>query len=473
MISGSGPARGSSIFSNYSWSILNLALSKGLRFAGIVLCIRQIGIESWGQIAAALVTVTFLGFLVDQGLSGTPQVYRVEDRSLDWPLVKTITRYRFLVALALVTCLHAGSLLLDLPSLLVLAYAHVLLVRSLSIEWLYHRRERFHLTLAINMIRMVAFFALIFLFVEPGNSPLRIIAIEMIAEVAGIVYSYAMLSRLGTGRDGGSGTAALKPLLIFAFPVLVTGIMDTALGSADVLVLKYLRGYEETGQYDIGAKVGMTYFFLGATLVQIILPKLARLHAAGDTAKMREILGSAGKLLLLVVTAFLIPSFYFSRELVEIIFRHDYPLTVFVFQWIPIWVYLTPLTMLNIILLLAMGRRIPYMLGTMVAAAVNLGSNFVLITALGGRGAVFSRFLAEGFLLIYSLSCLPAEIRAGRLRDLGIYAANLALQVALFQLHAAFGHRALFLGASLAGFLALVLWQGTLTRKTFSVMLSN
>lgn len=473
MASGSVPARGSSIFSNYSWSLLNLGLSKGLRFAGIVLCIRQIGIESWGQVAAALVAVTLMGLIVDQGLSGTPQVYRVGERSLDWPLVKTITRYRFLMALALTACLHGSSLLLGLPSLLVLAYAHVLLVRSLSIEWLYHRREKFHLTLAINMIRMVTFFALVVLFVKPGTSAIRVIAIEMIAEAAGIAFSYAMLGRLGPVREGGSGAAALKPLLVFAFPVLLTGVMDTVLASADILVLKHLRGYGETGQYDIGAKVGMTYFFLGATLVQIILPKLARLHAAGDTASMREILGSACKILLLLGTALMIPSFYFSRELVELIFKEDYPLTVFVFRWIPIWVYVTPLTMLNVILLLAMGRRLQHMLGTVAAAAVTVASNFLLIGALGGRGAVFSKFLAEGFLLVYSLSILPRELRSGQLRYIGIYAGNLVLQVALFRLHAAFGHRWLFLGASLACFLAVVLWQGTFSRKTLSVMLRN
>jgi O-antigen/teichoic acid export membrane protein len=169
----------------------------------------------------------------------------------------------------------------------------------------------------------------------------------------------------------------------------------------------------------------------------------------------------------------MIPSFYFARELVELIFKDDFPLTVFVFQWIPIWVYVTPLTMLNIILLLAMGRRLPYMLGTVAAAAVNVGSNFLLIAALSGRGAVFSRYLAEGFLLVYSLALLPGDLRAGQVRDIGIYAGNLAVQVGLFRLHAAFGHRPLFLGLSVACFLAVVLWQKTLTRKTLSVMLRN
>lgn len=469
----SAPPPGSSIFSNYSWSLVNMALSKGLRFAGIVLCIRQIGIEPWGQVASALAAVAFLGFIMDQGLSGTPQVYRVQDRSIDWVLAKTISRYRFAAALAVVAVLHFARFLADFPSSLVLFYSYVLLARSLSIDWLFHRREKFHLTMGINMVRMVVFFGLVALLIEPGSPPMAVIAIEIAAEVAGIAFSYAMVGRLGLTAESRSGSLPLKPLLIFAFPILVTGVMDTALGSADILVLRLLRGYGETGQYDIGGKIGMTYFFLGATLIQILLPKFARLHAAGDGASMRDILKAAGKMLLLLGTALLIPSFYFSRELVALLFKQDYPLTVFVFQWIPIWVYVTPLTMLNIILLLAVGKRREYMLGTVMAAAVNVGANFLLIAQFSGRGAVFARFLSEAFLLAYSLARLPGEFRAGQVREIGIYLGNLALQFGLFRLHAAFGHRWLFVGLSLASFLAVVLWQRTVSRRTLETLLRN
>jgi O-antigen/teichoic acid export membrane protein len=249
--------------------------------------------------------------------------------------------------------------------------------------------------------------------------------------------------------------------------------MDSALGSADILVLRHLRGFEETGQIDIGGKVGMTYFFLGATLIQIILPKLARLHGAGETERMKQILTSTGKALLMLGTALMIPSFYFSHELLQLIFKRAYPLTEFVFQWLPVWVYVTPLTMMNMTLLLATNRRKDYLLGTALSAVVNVGGNFLLIRWMGGGGVVIARFISEGIFLIYSFLRLPPAFRQGRFRDSGIYFANLAAQLILFRLCAAYGHRALFLCLALALFAAVVVAQRTLTRSTLSVLVQN
>lgn len=468
------PASGSSIFANYSWSLLNIALSKGLRFFGIVLCIRQIGIESWGQVASALAVVAFLAFAVDQGLSGTPQVFRVGERALDRPLIGIITRYRLMMAAGLIALLWACRAVSPAPSFLVACYAFTLLPRALSIDWLFHRRERFHLTLLINAARMAVFFLGVVFLVDPGSSPLLVIGIEMAAEAVGVAFSYALIGRLNLERSSGPAPdLPIMTLLVFAFPVLINGLMDTALAQADILVLKQLRGYEETGQYDIGGKIGMSYFFLGATLVQIVLPKLARLHGAGDPERMKAILRAAAKILMLLGTALMIPSFYYSKELVPLLFNHDYPLTRFVFEWIPIWVYAAPLSMLNIVLLLAIGRRKDYLWGSVMGACIYVGANFAFISAVGGKGAVYARFVAEGFLLLYSLSRLPADFRGVQVRAMAVYAGNLAVQVTLFRLHAALGHREIFLALALASLVAVALIQRTASRKTLETLVRN
>jgi O-antigen/teichoic acid export membrane protein len=465
--------RGSSIFSNYFWSLLNLVLSKGLRFFGIVLCVRQIGIEPWGQVASTFVTVAFLGFIVDQGLGSTPQVFKVGDRALDWTLVRVICRYRLAVALGLSAVLAAAHGAFGLPSGIVLAYACILPVRALSIEWLYHRRERYHFTLFIGLTRMIAFFMMVVLLVHRTSSPILVVGIEMAAEAIGVATGYAMLGKLGLTAESGSGRLTLADILLFSLPVLLNGMMDSALGSADILVLRHLRGFDVVGQVDIGGKVGMTYFFLGATLIQIILPKLARLHGAGETERMKQILTSTGKALLMLGTALLIPSFYFSHELLQLIFKRAYPLTEFVFQWLPIWVYVTPLTMMNMSLLLATNRRKDYLLGTAISAVVNVGGNFLLIQWMGGGGVVVARFISEGIFLIYSFLRLPPAFRIGRLRNSGIYFANLAAQLLLFRLCAVYGHRALFLSLALALFVAVIAAQRTLTRGNLSVLVQN
>src|SRR5690606_1089669 len=91
-----------SILSNFFWSVLNTVLSRGLRLVAITLCVRQMGAESWGEVASTVALLSLVGLLVSQGLTGLPQIFRVNERELDRPLLLNICAYRLLMAVLVI-----------------------------------------------------------------------------------------------------------------------------------------------------------------------------------------------------------------------------------------------------------------------------------------------------------------------------------------------------------------------------------
>src|SRR5690606_22180793 len=115
-----------------------------------------------------------------------------------------------------------------------------------------------------------------------------------------------------------------------------------------------------------GLKVAILYFFVGAAVVQIIRPKLARLNLAGEVATIGRVLRTSSGALMLVSGLLLIPSLYFSEEIVSLLFGYDREVSSFTFRWAGLWVGTSFLTILCADTLLSLGRRRDYVKGALL-----------------------------------------------------------------------------------------------------------
>lgn len=432
-----------SIFGNFTLSVLNLVLTKGLRLVAITLCVRQLGAASWGEVATTLAFLSLIGLVVSQGLNGLPQVYHVQDRTLDRALWRTITGYRFALAAFVILALHLLALRLDAITPLVLLYSFVLIPRALGVDWVFHRRERYHLTLLIGSLRAVVFFGLVLALVGPESTARAVIAAELVAEAVGLAAGYLLLPRAGFAGSTRGGVVRLGALLAAALPLFLSEALNILSVTLDILFLRLMHGYEAVAEYDIGAKIGLAYFFVGASLVQIVLPKMGRLYAEGAEGSegteggrdaLLRVLAVSSNLLLALGALLLLPSFYFAPQIVRFLFDNDAPVTVTVFRWVPVWVYVSFMTMLNTSVLLATGRRRLYFYGTLLATVVNVAGFWLLIRGYAGPGAVAGRFLGEIAFFVFALGAMPGALRAAYkgevMLQLGLLASLLAVYAA-------------------------------------------
>lgn len=453
-----------SIFSNYMGSLAGLIVSKGLRFFAVVLCVRTVGEYSWGQSVSTIALVSFIAFLVDQGLGSSPFLYHLSSRSADRRLLKLISFYRVGVALALIAAVQAFHYWVHPVDPFLRLYIWVLVPRALNVDWWFVRRQLFQVTLFVGSVRTLLFLGFVVLWIRPHSGASALLWAEMTTEGASIALSY-LLVRFKRREDEGEPPAiGLRDLLVFSFPFLFVGVLNTVQTSMDVIVLRFLQGNKAVASYDIGTKLGFLYFFSGATMVQILRPKLTLLHQ--EERNFRQIgvlLRVTSSVLLLLTALFMIPSFFFSSEVMRLVFNSPVKMTASVFQWVALWVGVSFMTMLCADTLLSLGRRRDYVRGAFVCAVCNIAGNFILIHFFSGYGAIIAKVLSEAVFLVLAFLWLPSELRREIQGSLSFHMAIVAVLVSFCLLSGFLGHREVWVALSI-----LVAGWATYKEKVFS-----
>lgn len=463
-----------SILSNYLGALFGLAVSRGLRFVAVVYCVRMAGDYTWGQTVSSLAIVSFLALLMDQGLGASPLLFRLRDRAADARLVRLVSGYRFAMAVVLLAALHAVNRLVLPLDALALTYALVLLPRAFAIEWWFQRRELYQFTTYIASFRTLGFFLLALAFVRPGAGAETILYIEIASEAASIAFAH-LLARRAAPVPGGEEAEpfGIGTLVRFSFPFLLIAVLNNIQTVGDVLMLRAFAGEVETARYDMGIKISMLYFFVGATLVQILRPKLTRLHQAGETGRLTLLLRTASTQMVLVSSLLLLPSLYFAEPVVRLLYGRDIPLTAFVFRWGPLWVGTSFVTMLTADTLLSLGRRKAYVLGAFAAAIVILLANLALLPRFGGQGAVFAKVLSELAFLAIAMNRLPPDVLSGYRKGLWLQVGSLVVLATVFLASDGLGIPLAGLAVSLV-FLGCVAWRRrAFSRETLAVLREN
>jgi O-antigen/teichoic acid export membrane protein len=465
-----------SIFSNYLGSLLGLAVSKGLRFVAVVLCVRMVGDYSWGQSVSTIAIMAFAAFLVDQGLGSSPLLFHLSNRAADKRLLGLIAGYRTCVAVLLIALIHAFHYAVHPVDPLIRLYSWVLIPRALTLDWWFIRRQLYQVTLLIGSVRTLLFLGAVILWVRPHSGASTLLIAELATEAAAIAFSYLLIRyrrRHGEG-EGEAPAIGLRELLVYSFPFLLIGVLNTVQSSMDIVLLRFLRGSEAVASYDIGTKMGFLYFFAGATMIQILRPKLTLLHQAGeDYKRIGTLLRMASSVLLLLTCLFMIPSFFFAPEVMRFVFDNDSPMTAGVFQWVALWVGTSFLTILCADTLLSLGRRRDYVRGAFLCAFCNIAANLVLIRFFSGYGAIFAKVFSEAVFLVWTFRCLSPAVRSEIREALGFQFAVIGSLVSFCLLSMAFGHRPLWLALSGVVVAYAVRRGRVFTRETLAVLRQN
>jgi len=435
----------------------------------------MVGNYTWGQATSTLAIFSFLTFFIDQGLGSSPLLFHLQDRTVDKRLLFLLSFYRTSMAALFIAALYLIHYAFHPLDKLILIYAFVLIPRALSVDWWFLRRELYQITLYIASIRTLLFLFLVMLLVRHGTHAKVLVSIEMLSEAASVIFGYVAI--LGLSRNKTQKEPAfefgIRELLIFSFPFLIIGLLNTVQSSLDIVFLRFFRGSEVVAQYDIGSKIGFLYFFLGATVIQIIKPKLTRLYHEKDTQRMGSILRTTSAILVLLSSCFLLPSLYFPSELIGLFFKKNQDLTIFVFRWAALWVSISFLTMLCSDTLLSLGRRRDYVRGAWLCAFTNIFANFILLQLFSGYGAIFAKIISEVSFLGFSLFWLPPDIRKEISDALIFQLSVLAVLIGLYGLSILCGYKLVWLSISLGICVALGFFGKVFTRATLVILREN
>ncbi len=394
-----------------AWLMAGEAFNRGGRFLLLLLIARAVGAESFGGWVIAIATATILANAGDAGLALIVTRDIAADRTVTRRYLANLMTVTPVLALVLFGLLAALSplsppgtsplLLLVIGISGVLESTAYLLLAPLRA----HGRSR-----PEGLLRAFLGTALLIaggtaLFVSQGRTDAIAPMFPLIAAVALALAVFAMVRSFGIIRPQ-FDAALMRRLFGSALPVFASTIVFFVYFRVDAFLLAYLRGEEATGLYGAAYNFAFGLAFLPLMLGRAILPRLA---ACKTTVTLRATyfrsaaitgLLAGGLSVLLAVSAPLFLSLYGSGFAGA---QTPY-LILIVAQGLFFF------THLNYMLIFARGRMRTGWALTLVALAVNLTANFLLIPPMGPSGAALAMVLSEAALLVAQVPIIRSLI---------------------------------------------------------------
>jgi O-antigen/teichoic acid export membrane protein len=220
---------------------------------------------------------------------------------------------------------------------------------------------------------------------------LIVVAITLGAHAVGIAWAYALarivpalaalyfLYRLTPFFSGSEYVPMRRELLAFSVPLVVSSAMGRVLADLDTYLLGYYLNLETVGVYNaIYPLVTATGFALSA-FGYLTMPIISELHSKGQRDGMADLYRGVSKWIVLLTLPLFAGIILFPRVVIASTFGAKYLSGAAALQLLIVGYVASTITGTNIQILISIGESRMHMYFNVIAAAVNVVLNVVLI----------------------------------------------------------------------------------------------
>ncbi|MDH5525232.1 MAG: flippase [Desulfobulbaceae bacterium] len=197
--------------------------------------------------------------------------------------------------------------------------------------------------------------------------------------------------------------ALLREHLSYSIKVYLSCLFAFLLVRADLLMIRYFLGQEETGLYAITVSLGDMLYMLPLATATILFP---RLSAEACSVKRWQIAKKVALLIALFMAIAGMLAFPLIKPLVELFYGKAYLPAASAFQYLVPGIMFLSVNVIFMNYFGAEGNPPVVMLSPGLALLFNIMLNFFLIPQFGINGAALASSICYGFMLIVSLSYL-------------------------------------------------------------------
>jgi O-antigen/teichoic acid export membrane protein len=373
-------------------------------FVAIAIAARRIGPANLGAFQFALSVALYFAIPTNVGLTlvGIREVAREPHRARE-------VAGEVLTLQALVAAIAFGGLLALTPVLATDSRAEAIMpiagltfvVGAFSLEWMLQSAQRLGRLGLARVAGQAVYGALVPVLVVAGLEGAKRLAW---LTVLGFVVT-AVLCNVWAWRAQGPPklTLDLRRLgrrLAKSAPIGLAFVMIQVYYSVDSIMLGYLRGTADVGQYAVAYKIPLAVTAISGLWVQALYPHAAALFDR-DRDELRRQVGRFATLTIVVALPLGVGATIVGHGLMPALFGRAYrdAGTPFV---ILMWASVVIAVCVNFAnVLLATGDDRPYAIGVTLGAILNVGLNFALIPALGTTGAAINTVAAEALVIAY------------------------------------------------------------------------
>lgn len=181
-----------------------------------------------------------------------------------------------------------------------------------------------------------------------------------------------------------------KKLLLFATPVLATGMGNKIIGYLDTFVLTYYRDLSEVGIYNIMLPSALIFMFFGTAVTSVLFPLSSELWAKNDSKRLSEGLRLLYRYAFFFAIPFLMIIIIFAQTFVIFFFGSEYTSGTVALQILLIGVLFSVIGTINYTFISGIGQPKIVAKITLWAAIFNLIFNLIFIPKYGMNGAAIT-----------------------------------------------------------------------------------
>ncbi len=188
-----------------------------------------------------------------------------------------------------------------------------------------------------------------------------------------------------------------KKLILFSFPVFLTGVAGTILGYTDTIIITFFLSVKEVGFYQVALPTSQLLWVLTSSLSVIMLPIVSEMWAKKDTKSLSNITSLLTKYLFIITIPIVIVIVAFPDAIIRILFGNDFLPASQALQILALSSLFYPIFSLVSTSIVAIGKP---MTNTKIIAAMtmlNLAMNIVLVPSIGIIGAALATTLSYFF----------------------------------------------------------------------------
>lgn len=185
----------------------------------------------------------------------------------------------------------------------------------------------------------------------------------------------------------------IKGILRFGFPLYINQVLSFVFLRADTFIIGILLGPAEIALYEIARKIPESLEMIYDAFRRVYFPKVSRLLAHGKKIRSALILNSSLRLLTFVTSFGALVSFFWGKELINLLFSNKYEESAIVFAVIMVGLVTLVVDYTLGFTIVAAGDSDKPMLINIVRTGINFLGYFTLIKPLGVIGAALAAII--------------------------------------------------------------------------------
>ena len=206
----------------------------------------------------------------------------------------------------------------------------------------------------------------------------------------------------------------LKSYFIFTLPIFFIVVMATLTVSLDKIMIGYYWGFSEVSFYTVPSRISYLLLLISTSLSTVLLPKISKKNAEGDTKYIMKIVPLIEKYVVLILTPIIVFIMVFSEEIILSLFGKDFLPSAILLIYLSIIAYIDASTRIYTTQIVSIGRvKLSFIIGICIFIP-HIILNFIFIPesflgygmlGMGAKGAAIATLVGTIFGMISARFC--------------------------------------------------------------------